>query len=93
MRTKAIKPRSPKQQAVLDFGKAIRALSNSYCLARYLRKNGWTNAAWQVEKAMQIAKDVALENYKKQRKAIDPNWEPKELELGYSPNTCYRRNK
>lgn len=78
------KPRksSPKQQAVINYGTSIRALSNSHCLARYLRENGWSNAAWQVETAMKIAKGVALDNYRKERLTLDPEWKPVWPELG-----------
>lgn len=78
------KPRksSPKQQAVINYGIAIRSLSNSYCLAQFLKKNGHSQRAHEVERAIQLAKEIAVDNYCKERLSRDPEWKPVWPELG-----------
>lgn len=73
---------SPKQQAVINYGKLIRAASNTYCLADELQRAGLERLAGQVRAAQRQLKDIALERYRAERLAIDPNWKPKPLELG-----------
>ena len=82
MPTKKPRASSPKQQAVINYGQAMFALSNSHCLARYLREKGFPARAREVETAIRIAKIVALRGYRKQRLFLDPNWKPVWPELG-----------
>jgi hypothetical protein len=80
---KQIKPRTPKQRAVISYGQTIRAASNSYCLASELRKRGFSQQAYQVEEALRRLKQLAYDEYINERLRIDPEWDPKEGELGY----------
>ena len=73
---------SPKQQAVLNYGKLIFAASNTYCLADELQRAGLGRMAGQVRAAQRQLKDIAVERYRAERLAIDPDWRPKPLELG-----------
>lgn len=65
---------SPLQQVCMQYGKDCFRLSNSYELAKFLRENGLSVAAYEVEAAIIVAKRAARQNYFNNRKAIQPDW-------------------
>jgi hypothetical protein len=58
----------------MQYGKDHFRLSNSYDLARFLRENGQEATALSVEAAIYRAKNIARQNYFKNRKVLQPDW-------------------
>lgn len=75
---------SPARQAVLEYGKTVRAASCSATLSRELRERRLYNLAEMVSLAVDTLRREALKEYRRKRKAIDPDWKPEEGELGHS---------
>lgn len=69
-----MKEQSPLQKVCMQYGKDCRALSNSYLLADYLRKNDSRDLASAVETAIARARTIARESYFAKRKELQPDW-------------------
>lgn len=65
---------SPLQKVCMQYGRDHFRLSNSYDLARFLRENGQAELAFAVDAAIYEAKNIARQNYFKNRKALQPDW-------------------
>lgn len=65
---------SPLQQVCMQYGKDMRAVSNSHMLSQFLRLHGKKAEARAVETALETARVIARENYFKHRKSLQPDW-------------------
>ena len=69
-----MKEQSPLQKVCMQYGKDCFAMSNTWALIQFLKANGQSGVANNVEIALMRAKSIARANYFARRKELQPDW-------------------
>lgn len=69
-----MKEQSPLQKVCMQYGKDCFAMGNTWTLIRFLKANGQSDVAHNVEIALGRAKTIARANYFARRKELQPDW-------------------